>query len=104
MVEGRVTAWCYVDTETGEVERTEVWAWEDEFTFGDKPHKPYVIAVNAEEDMLITKSVADKAREVAYAAYDPAGFRVVFDMNKSLLAQATDEINRREAAASGQES
>ena len=98
MVEGRVTAWCYVDTETGEVERTEVWAWEEEFTFGDEPH---VIAVDAEEDVLITKSVANAAREVAYAAHDLAEFKAVSDPNHTLLAEVIDAANRRETASSG---
>jgi hypothetical protein len=90
------TAWCYVDTETGEVDRIEVWAWEDEFSL---EKEPWVLAVDSDEDTLITPAVAANARDIVCAASESVRFKVAFDPNHTRLAGAVEANWMREAAA-----
>jgi hypothetical protein len=80
MVEGHVPAWCYVDTETGEVELIEVWAWESEFSFRSNED---VISEAADEDDRVPRSMARLARRIAREGYGPAPFTVALDHDET---------------------
>jgi hypothetical protein len=60
LVEAHVPAWHYLDTETGEIEMIEVWAFDDELKLMDSA---YVLAEDAADDRFLTVEIEKRARE-----------------------------------------
>lgn len=87
MVEGHVPAWCYVDTDTGEVELIEIWAWDEEFSF---EFSEDVIAENAEEDGLVTRRLAIAARGFAHENCCSSPLVVARCVDQTLLGERAE--------------
>ena len=82
MLEGRVTAWCYVDTGSGEVELVEVWAWDEELQFEDEP---CVIAEDGGQGHDVTDAVRSAAARIAFEQGYEMPMRVAFSSEATRL-------------------
>lgn len=86
MVKGHIPAWCYVDTETGEVEQIEVCAWEDALSLRET-NTHDVLAIDNKDDALVTHQVACDALHIAASTRHGAPFEVVRDRYDTLVAR-----------------
>jgi hypothetical protein len=84
MVLGHVPAWCYVDTESGEVELVEVWAWDEEMTFEERH---WVVAEDSSEDGKITNDLMDRALDLALNESEGAVWKASFDRRETRIEQ-----------------